>query len=590
MTHDAGPDRPGGAGDGNLRALLWFVADCVVTVLFTAALWQASYAGSEELLVRDSFLRIVPLMMLLFVNGARRLIRNYHRRCFQRLPVVQCVAAPWVVAMSYIQVWCVASTGSDLPDNPNALYFVAAPMTVGAGLAYTMLAGKLRGVANPDKEGDAQRSSSQSWQTTPQEPISREPDDVTDDQPSSHSADQDAEASNGSDDGDPYAVAWFVADCVLTALLTTALWQASYAKGDDGVGPSSFLGVMPPMLLLLVNGLRRVVRNYHLMTFQGSPLVQCVVALWVAVMFYLYAWSVDSTGWGAMIAPMLVYVAALPLAVCAGLLYASLDATLRRAVRVTPVVAVEATDEARATVVERVSPSTKADSSYQRYSLTRRARRRDSIRRIPATLDTDLHSPSSREQGSSADKARSPTQSTNLRATIQSYFWISVVLLFVTSSAMYNRASTAAKEGKGTTARFNISLTPMDYEPTDTYVQSVYIDGGGVESAGTGGSTVLSAFSLPVRWHPGLTVRVKWQRCKAFYADNPQTEEQACRWVEKDVPVHPYTDVGSPTVHLFADDEVLVIPSMMTPRHEDYAGAPYPYKNFYEKRGIGHDE
>lgn len=130
----------------------------------------------------------------------------------------------------------------------------------------------------------------------------------------------------------------------------------------------------------------------------------------------------------------------------------------------------------------------------------------------------------------------------------------------------------------------------MDYEPTDTFVQPVYVDGGGGDSAGTGGSTVLSAFALPVRWHPGLTVRVKWRRCNAFYADRPQTEEQACRWVEKDVPVHPYTDVGSTIVHLFADDQVLVIPGMLGPRHADYPAAPPPYKNFYEQRGIGHDD
>ena len=139
-------------------------------------------------------------------------------------------------------------------------------------------------------------------------------------------------------------------------------------------------------------------------------------------------------------------------------------------------------------------------------------------------------------------------------------------------------------------ARVGGSLTSMDYEPTDTYVDVVYVNGRGGDSAGTGGSTVLSAISLPQRWHPGLTVRVKWRRCRAFYADRPETEEEACRWIEKDVPVHPYTYVGRTWLHIFADDEVLVIPSMKGPNHPDYPGAEFPYKNFYERRGIGRDE
>lgn len=394
----------------------------------------------------------------------------------------------------------------------------------------------------------------------------------------------------GAGNGNLRALLWFVADGVVTVLFTAALWQASYAKGDDGMGPAWFVVVMPPMLLLFVNGFRRVVCNYHRMTFQGVPLVQCVVALWVAVMFYLLAWSVDSTGWGATIVPIFVYVAAYPLAVCTGLLYALLDALLRRAVRMTPVIAVEASDDPHASVAQRVSSSMTAGPSFQRYSLTRRARRRDSIQHIPAQQETDLHAHASGEPGSSAEKTTSASQSNGRGASLQGYLWTGVVLLLIAATAMYDRPSTVAVDDKVASRRFSTSLTSMDYEPTDTFVQPVYVDGGGGDSAGTGGSTVLSAFALPVRWHPGLTVRVKWRRCNAFYADRPQTEEQACRWVEKDVPVHPYTDVGSTIVHLFADDQVLVIPGMLGPRHADYPAAPPPYKNFYEQRGIGHDD
>ncbi len=139
-------------------------------------------------------------------------------------------------------------------------------------------------------------------------------------------------------------------------------------------------------------------------------------------------------------------------------------------------------------------------------------------------------------------------------------------------------------------ARVGGSLTSMDYEPTDTYVEVVYVNGRGGDIAGTGGSTALGAISLPQRWHPGLTVRAKWRRCRAFYADRPETEEEACRWVEKDVPVHPYTYVGRTWLHIFAVDEVLVIPSMKGPNHPDYPGAEFPYKNFNDRRGIGRDE
>ncbi|WP_181406257.1 DUF3304 domain-containing protein [Stenotrophomonas rhizophila] len=148
-----------------------------------------------------------------------------------------------------------------------------------------------------------------------------------------------------------------------------------------------------------------------------------------------------------------------------------------------------------------------------------------------------------------------------------------------------------AERSSDPNARVGGSLTSMDYEPTDTFVRPVYVNGLGGDIAGTGGSTVLSAISLPQRWHPGLTVNVRWRRCArgTFYVPGvPQNE--GCRWVEKDVPVHPYTYVGRTWLHIFADDEVLVIPSMKGPNHPDYPGAEFPYKNFNDGRGIGRDD
>jgi len=157
-------------------------------------------------------------------------------------------------------------------------------------------------------------------------------------------------------------------------------------------------------------------------------------------------------------------------------------------------------------------------------------------------------------------------------------------------TALTMAGCTPTERSSDPNARIGGSLTSMDYEPTDTFVRPVYVNGLGGDSAGTGGSTALGAISLPQRWHPGLTVRVTWRRCRAFYADRPETEEEACRWIEKDVPVHPYTYVGITWLHIFADDQVLVVPAMLGPRHPDYPGARPPYKNFYERRGIGRDE
>ena len=135
------------------------------------------------------------------------------------------------------------------------------------------------------------------------------------------------------------------------------------------------------------------------------------------------------------------------------------------------------------------------------------------------------------------------------------------------------------------------NLTSMDYEPTDTFVRPVYVNGKGGDMAGDGASTMLGVLSLPALWYPGLTARVKWRRCEAgteYIPDEPADE--GCRWVEKDVPVQPYTYIAETWVHIFENDEVLVIPSALFPIDENYPGAPYPYKNFFDKRGIGEDE
>ncbi|WP_159094825.1 DUF3304 domain-containing protein [Stenotrophomonas sp. ESTM1D_MKCIP4_1] len=162
-----------------------------------------------------------------------------------------------------------------------------------------------------------------------------------------------------------------------------------------------------------------------------------------------------------------------------------------------------------------------------------------------------------------------------------------IPLIFTAALCACARADKAYEQPK----YIGSNLTSMDYEPTDTFVRPVYVNGKGGGRASTGASTTLGAISLPTRWYPGLSVRVKWRRCKRnldYVQGEP--EDKGCRWVEKDVAVQPYTYVAETWLHIFENDEVLVVPSALSPRHPDYPGARYPYKNFNEKRGIGEHE
>ncbi|WP_422506776.1 DUF3304 domain-containing protein [Stenotrophomonas sp. GZD-301] len=356
---------------------------------------------------------------------------------------------------------------------------------------------------------------------------------------SGHFTDQDADTANVADDGDPRALAWFVADCVLTALFIAVLWRAGYVDGDTGLRASNFLGVVPLTILVFINGFRRAVRNHHRVTFQALPLVQCLFAIWLVVMYSLFAWSDNFEGWDGMTARTVAYVAAFPLAICAGLIYKLSDVLLRPPAENTSAVDVEEAEEARARSVELENASSSA------------------------------------------------TESDDLRPFVQSYLWLCVLLLVV-AAGVYRLAH--SHPTKRVSTWVGGSLTSMDYEPTDTFVRPVYVNGGGGDSAGTGGSTVLTAIGLPERWYPGLEVPVKWRRCaRGTYYIPGEVQDEGCRWVEKNVPVHPYTYVGRTWVHIYADDQVLVIPTMMGPNHPDYPSRDFPDKDFYERRGIGND-
>lgn len=120
---------------------------------------------------------------------------------------------------------------------------------------------------------------------------------------------------------------------------------------------------------------------------------------------------------------------------------------------------------------------------------------------------------------------------------------------------------------------FGTALMPMDNDPSDTFVRQMYINGSYAGNVQSGGGTVLGVLSLPMRWHPGLTVHVRWERCEP-YAKN-------CVWHELDAPVHKYEKVGGTWLHIMpGDKEVLIIPSMIGPGHPDYPGPDFPTKDF----------
>jgi len=128
---------------------------------------------------------------------------------------------------------------------------------------------------------------------------------------------------------------------------------------------------------------------------------------------------------------------------------------------------------------------------------------------------------------------------------------------------------------------FGSSVTAMDYDPSDTYVPNVFVNGTWVGDGGRGGGIVLGGITLPNRWRTGLTAVVRWQRCVRFDPKHPLPEEQVCHWTEKVVPIHRYDEVGQTWLHLLPGDEALIIPSMLAPGHPDYPGPDFPTKDFF---------
>ncbi len=190
------------------------------------------------------------------------------------------------------------------------------------------------------------------------------------------------------------------------------------------------------------------------------------------------------------------------------------------------------------------------------------------------------------------DRSRSPGRSLLLKlGSLHPAAKAALLIVYVALSAVLLLIWKTREVPQPVPTWIGSNLTSMDYEPTDTFVQPVYVNGQGGDSAGTGGSTMLGVLTLPTRWHPGLTVRVKWRRCDRNLDYVPgEPKDKGCSWVEKDVAVQPYTHVAETWLHIFEDDEVLVIPGALYPGDSDYPGAGHPYKDFHERRGVGEHE
>lgn len=113
----------------------------------------------------------------------------------------------------------------------------------------------------------------------------------------------------------------------------------------------------------------------------------------------------------------------------------------------------------------------------------------------------------------------------------------------------------------------------IDHLPDYLSVSDFSVNGAEGFQAGNGNAGVPGP-TLPEKWHRGLTVHVKWYVSDWKYNTGSGSHEA-------DVPVEPYTEMGTVWVHFLADGTVRVVVSNYGPRSPDYPG---PHDSIPQKR------
>ena len=123
---------------------------------------------------------------------------------------------------------------------------------------------------------------------------------------------------------------------------------------------------------------------------------------------------------------------------------------------------------------------------------------------------------------------------------------------------------------------FGGPLTGVDHLADYLNVAAFWVNGSGGFPAG-GGSGGAGEVTLPRKWHPGLTVDVKWE--VSNWKEENGTNHEAI------VPVDPYTEPARVWVHFLANGSVRVVVSDYLPWNSDYPGPhdPIPDKNPWDE-------
>ena len=110
----------------------------------------------------------------------------------------------------------------------------------------------------------------------------------------------------------------------------------------------------------------------------------------------------------------------------------------------------------------------------------------------------------------------------------------------------------ACRARDSATESIGVSMTGLDHLAGHLSVQDFWVDGHLAHQAGKGGSQVCCA-TLPLKWHSGLSVTVKWGVTN--WRDHVYSMQ------ERVVPVEKYDEIGTLYVHFLRDGSVRAVSS-----------------------------